>query len=260
MDSHDSPSPELPSIDDDADADVISVAALGDPLRRALYRYVVAQVAPVNRDQAAKAVGVARHTAKFHLDRLVADGLLDVEFARPPGRNGPGAGRPAKLFHRAARELTVSLPPRHYDLAGRLLAQAVTDAQRDAVPVAVALARAAREWGRSLGRQADERAGTQPSRVVMLAAITDILSEGGYEPRPDANGLTLANCPFHALSQDYTDLVCGMNLELIDGLIDGLHRSGLEARLDPAPDRCCVRILQTSNEALAQQGRNGGPA
>ena len=254
MDSHDPPTPAVPSIGEAADADVISVGALGDPLRRALYRYVVAEVAPVNRDQAAKAVGVARHTAKFHLDKLVADGLLDVEFARPPGRGGPGAGRPAKLFRRAARELTVSLPPRHYDLAGRLLAQAVTDAQRDAVPVADALARAAREWGRSLGREAGERAGAQPSRATTLAAITAILTEGGYKPRSDASGLTLANCPFHALSQDFTHLVCGMNLELIDGLIEGLGRSGLEARLDPAPDRCCVRILQSSNGTLAPQG------
>ena len=254
MDSHDPPTPAVPPIGEAADADVISVGALGDPLRRALYRYVVAEVAPVNRDQAAKAVGVARHTAKFHLDKLVADGLLDVEFARPPGRGGPGAGRPAKLFRRAARELTVSLPPRHYDLAGRLLAQAVTDAQRDAVPVADALARAAREWGRSLGREAGERAGAQPSRATTLAAITAILTEGGYEPRSDASGLTLANCPFHALSQDFTHLVCGMNLELIDGLIEGLGRSGLEARLDPAPDRCCVRILQSSNGTLAPQG------
>ena len=254
MDSHDPPTPAVPSIGEAADADVISVGALGDPLRRALYRYVVAQDAPVNRDQAAKAVGVARHTAKFHLDKLVADGLLDVEFARPPGRGGPGAGRPAKLFRRAARELTVSLPPRHYDLAGRLLAQAVTDAQRDAVPVADALARAARKWGRSLAREAGERAGAQPSRATTLAAITAILTEGGYEPRSDASGLTLANCPFHALSQDFTHLVCGMNLELIDGLIEGLGRSGLEARLDPAPDRCCVRILQSGNGTLAPQG------
>lgn len=254
MDSHDPPTPEAPSIGEATDADLISLGALSDPLRRALYRYVVAQVAPVNRDQAAKAVGVARHTAKFHLDKLVADGLLEVEFARPPGRGGPGAGRPAKLFRRAAREMTVSLPPRHYDLAGRLLAQAVTDAQRDAVPVADALARAARDWGRSLGREAGERAGAQPSRATTLAAITAILTEGGYEPRSDASGLTLANCPFHALSQDFTHLVCGMNLELIDGLIEGLGRSGLEARLDPAPDRCCVRILQSSSGTLAPHG------
>jgi predicted ArsR family transcriptional regulator len=68
------------------DAQVTGIAALGEPIRRALYRYVVAQAAPVNRDQAAEGAGVARHVAKFHLDKLVEDGLLDVTYARPTGR------------------------------------------------------------------------------------------------------------------------------------------------------------------------------
>ena len=179
------------------DEDISSVAALGDPLRRALYRYVVAQAEPVNRDQAAEALGIPRHTAKFHLDRLVTDGLLEVEFARPPGRTGPGAGRPAKYFRRAAGELAVTLPARHYDLAGRLLAQAVTESQRDEVGVTDALARAAHAWGRSLGDEIKRDAGSEPNHATALAATTAVLSECGYEPRPDADGVLLANCPFH---------------------------------------------------------------
>src|SRR4051794_35344309 len=93
-------------------ADVASVAALGEPVRRDLYRYVVTQHDPVSREAAAAATGVAHHVAKFNLDRLVAEGLLDVEYSRPPGRGGPGAGRPAKLYRRAARDISVSLPER----------------------------------------------------------------------------------------------------------------------------------------------------
>ena len=228
------------------DEDISSVAALGDPLRRALYRYVVAQPAPVNRDQAAEALDIPRHTAKFHLDRLVTYGLLEVEFARPPGRTGPGAGRPAKFFRRAAGEVTVNLPPRHYDLAGRLLAQAVTESQRSAVPVGDALAQASREWGQSLGLEVRDHLGDAPDRSEAIAATTEVLADCGYEPRVDDDGVTLINCPFHTLAREYTDLVCGMNLELIDGLIEGLAGSGLEARLEPAPGRCCVRIAATS--------------
>src|SRR5437016_1635060 len=121
------------------DAQVVGIAALAEPIRRALYRYVVAQVAPVNRDQAAEGAGVARHVAKFHLDKLVEDGLLDVTYARPAGRGGPGAGRPAKLYQRSPRQLAVSLPQRDYELAGRLLARAITAAERDRTPVGDAL-------------------------------------------------------------------------------------------------------------------------
>src|SRR3954453_5466148 len=171
--------PETPSPDDD---NISSVAALGDRLRRALYRYVVGQPAPVNRDQAAEALGIARHTAKFPLDRLVADDLLEVEFARPPGRTGPGAGRPAKYFRRAAGELSVSLPARHYDLAGRLLARAVTDSQREPVAVGDALSRAAHEWGQSLGEKIKGALGTGQTGETALSATSAALAECGYEP------------------------------------------------------------------------------
>lgn len=229
----------------DIDARITGIAALGDPVRRGLYRFVVAQAAPVNRDQAAEGAGVARHVAKFHLDRLVDDGLLEVTYARPAGRGGPGAGRPAKLYRRSPRELAVSLPQRDYELAGRLLARAVATAERDRVPVGDALRDAAREVGESLGRRASGQAGSRPSRTAVLTATTEVLSECGYEPRPDATGVTLANCPFHALAQDYTDLVCGMNLELMTGLVVGLDASDLEARLEPRPGQCCVRLAKS---------------
>ena len=78
----------------DTDDQLGSVAALGEPVRRALYRFVVAQPEPVSRERAATGVGVAHHVAKFHLDRLEADGLLEVEYRRPPGRGGPGPDGP----------------------------------------------------------------------------------------------------------------------------------------------------------------------
>jgi predicted ArsR family transcriptional regulator len=79
----------------------------------------------VSRDEAAAGVGVPRHRAKFHLDKLVGDGLLEAEYRRRSGRRGPGAGRPAKLY-RASGELAVMLPGRRYELAGQLMARAIT--------------------------------------------------------------------------------------------------------------------------------------
>jgi predicted ArsR family transcriptional regulator len=226
------------------DDQVAGIAALAEPLRRDLYRFVIAQPDPVNRDQAAQGVGIARHVAKFHLDKLVHDGLLAVEYARPPGRRGPGAGRPAKLYRRSSREMAVSLPHRDYELVGRLLAKAVTDAQREGVTVADALGRAARDTGRVLGCEARGHAGAHPSHSSLLAATTNVLGDCGYEPRPDGMGLTLVNCPFHGLAQDYTELVCGMNLELMAGLVDGLELADVEARLEPTPGRCCVHLIE----------------
>src|ERR671932_1530696 len=99
---------------------VAAVAALAEPTRRRLYDHVVRQPGPVSRDEAAAALGVPRGTTAFHLDRLVADGLLDVHYERRTGRTGPGAGRPAKLYRRARRTRGAALPERRYDLAGEI--------------------------------------------------------------------------------------------------------------------------------------------
>ena len=213
----------------DLDARLDQVATLGEPVRRALYRFVAAQTEPVTREQAAAAVGVAQHTAKFHLDRLVDGRLLEAGYRRPPGRGGPGAGRPAKVYRRSGADLDVSLPERRYDLAGRLLVKAVAQAERTGSPVAEALHSVAAQAGRSAGRQA-------------APDLFDALTADGYEPRRDGHGITLANCPFHALAREATELVCGMNRAYLEGMLRGIGETGLHARLDPAPGRCCVRL------------------
>src|SRR6266516_5192021 len=141
-------------VDPDAfDERVGRIAALGEPVRRALYRYVAAQAEPVSRDEAAAALGIARHVAKFHLDRLEADALLEASYRRPAGRGGPGAGRPAKRYRRSSGEVSVSLPARSYDLAGRVMARAIVTAGSDDIAMDAATRQAARAEGRELGEQ-----------------------------------------------------------------------------------------------------------
>src|SRR6478752_9232548 len=93
-----------------------AIAALDEPVRRRLYEHVASSGRAVDRDEAASATGVSRSLAAFHLDRLAALGLLTVEYRRLSGRTGRGAGRPNKLYRRAAREFGVQLPPRRYEL------------------------------------------------------------------------------------------------------------------------------------------------
>lgn len=218
----------------DFDARLDRIAALGEPVRRALFRHVSAQAEPVSRDQAAAAVGVARHVAKFHLDRLVDEGLLDADYRRPPGRGGPGAGRPAKMYRRAADDLEVSVPERRYDLAGGLLARAIAETERTGVSIEQTVRAVARSAGSDTGMAVKGRR----SKPAVTSALRDL----GYEPQPDGKDVVLANCPFHRLAQDETELICGMNLDFVEGLLEGAGADDLQAVLDPAPGRCCVRI------------------
>jgi predicted ArsR family transcriptional regulator len=241
------------SPENDFDAQVTSIAALGEPLRRRLYRFVVRQAAPVSRDEAAAGTDVPRHVAKFHLDKLESDGLLEAEYRRPPGRRGgPGAGRPAKLYRRAERDIAVSLPGRRYDLPARVMAQAITSASANGAPLRETLSHAAREAGQSLGRDARQTLGTRRGPAAANNAITQVLETNGYEPHREGNTITLANCPFHSLSRDYTDLVCGMNLDLIEGLVQAVETDAVQPALNPAPDRCCVSFAVCRRERSSE--------
>ncbi|HKE75773.1 MAG TPA: transcriptional regulator [Acidimicrobiales bacterium] len=227
---------------DDLDERIAGVASLAEPQRRALYRLIVSRGGAVSKDEAAAAMGVARSVAAFHLDRLVADGLLTTEFRRLTGRQGRGAGRPAKLYRRAEGELSVSLPTRQYDLAAGLLAAAVNDATQTGTPVAEALTRVATERGRELGGQARQKVGKRPSRRSRVSAALAVLADQGYEPRTHGGEIVLANCPFHALVDEQRDLVCGMNRDLLGGLADAVGDDVLTARLAPSEGNCCVRL------------------
>jgi predicted ArsR family transcriptional regulator len=215
---------------------VAAVAALDEPVRRRLYTLVAARDEPVSRDSAAAALGLARSVAAFHLDRLAALGLLEVEFRRPEGRSGPGAGRPAKLYRRSAGEIAVTLPARHYDVAAELMARAIDAASHDPARVREALTEAARDHGRVVGAR------IEPGGEPLAARLHRVLAEEGYEPRASGASITLANCPFHALAERHRKLVCSMNQDLLVGVCEAAGLPPSAARLDPAPGRCCVTV------------------
>ena len=216
-------------MNDNQDARLAAVASIHDPLRRALFDLISASGTAIGRDEAAQSLGMARATAAFHLDRLVDDGVLTVEFKRLSGKTGPGSGRPAKLYRRASDELLVSIPERHYDLAGSVLASSIEEADRTGEPARQALARVATERGRELGR----RAGT----------LQNALIAGGYEPQEAADGGTiLANCPFHSLAMTHTDVICDANVNLLRGVAEGAGDTENEIVFDPCDGQCCVRI------------------
>ncbi|HXP19081.1 MAG TPA: helix-turn-helix domain-containing protein [Streptosporangiaceae bacterium] len=217
------------------------LSGLGDPVRRRLYEFVSGRTEPVTRDEAADAAGIGRPLAAYHLDKLVRLGLLTASYQRPPGRGGPGAGRPAKVYLRSAGEFAVTVPPREYELAARLLAEAV-EADADGASQA-ALRAAARRFGAGLGLRSRASAGAGAGTGTAAQALEMALREHGFEPAEDADGtVRLRNCPFHQLAAGHPDVVCGMNLALIEGLIDGLRANGLRAALEPGQGRCCVIV------------------
>jgi predicted ArsR family transcriptional regulator len=206
-----------------------ALSSLGDATRRRVYDHVSRTPGPVSRDEVATEAGIGRTLAAYHLDRLAAEGLLTVAYERRSGRTGPGAGRPAKLYARAEREIAVSVPPRDYHLVARLLADA-------------AAADTEGHTRRALSAAAD-RLGREIAAEAPGAELAPLLRDRGYEPVRDEQGVVrLRNCPFHAVAQRHPEIVCEMNLRLLGGLVAGLDAVGLTATLEPGPGRCCVAL------------------
>jgi predicted ArsR family transcriptional regulator len=236
-------------------AQVGGLSVLDHPLTRRAYQLVLEQ-GEVSRDTAAGAMEVARSVAAFHLDKLTDVGLLTVRYERTSGRTGPGAGRPAKLYTRSDREIDLSIPPRRYDLAGALLADAISRAQAVDSPVATALTEVAREAGEGIGRACTAaNAGAAPRSVLLR-----VLEGQGYEPDERNGEIALVNCPFHRLADRQRALVCGMNLDLLTGVISGAGLAEpVEARLAPEPGYCCVRLTDSAGDPTDSTDRSDEP-
>jgi predicted ArsR family transcriptional regulator len=233
-------------VDDEQDLDqrVRSIAALDQPLRRALYGLLAQRDGWVTRDKASEALGLARPVAAFHLDKLADAGVVEVSFERPDGRTGPGAGRPAKLYRLRSEELAASVPDRRYDLAGSLLATAIAEAERTGASVGACLSTTARAAGRAIGTEATAATGSPATADGRRRAVLGVLGRHGYEPLLGPDGeIALTNCPFHRLAEEHRSLVCGMNVDFLTGLLEGMEPNGhLDARLAPEPGFCCVRV------------------
>ena len=227
----------------DIDQQLTGLAGLGDPLRHALYRQVAERGVPVSRDDAAQATGISRPLAAYHLDKLVHDGLLEARYQRRSDRRGPGAGRPAKHYVRADRQIELSLPTRDYAALAELLAGAV---QADPTGAAqAALNHAAASLGAELGTEAAATL-VQADPDQVLTALRQALAARGYEPHDDPDGtIRLRNCPFDRIAAHHPQLICGANHAMLQGLTDQLDGDPpIQAVLDPQPGRCCVVLTR----------------
>lgn len=222
-----------------ADDQIRAIAMLDEPNRRRVFEVVSASRDAVGRDEMAAALGISRELAAFHLDRLVDGGLLATEYRRRNGRSGPGAGRPAKLYRRADREVAVSIPDRRYERVASIFAAGLDGlAARLGIDAVTGVAR---QRGADAGLAVRRSAGPRPSRQLRLTALLDLLRDAGYEPDVDraTGAVALRNCPYAALVDDHRELICGMNLAWAEGLAATVA-PGLRPELHPLPGQCCV--------------------
>ncbi|MBV8933739.1 MAG: transcriptional regulator [Kutzneria sp.] len=228
------------------DPAISAVAALDDELRRGMYVFIRGARRPVTRDEAAASVGISRKLAAFHLDKLVAAGLLRAHYEPVGGIRK--VGRTPKVYEPTEADIRVTIPERRHEMLAEILMDAVLaeDTGENARQAAI---RVAGHRGQQLGTAERER--TRPGRLGVERALTlteDMLARHGFEPNRESPAcLRLRNCPFHPLAAEAPELVCGINHAFLTGMLTGLAASSVSAVLVPRPGECCVELRSASS-------------
>lgn len=210
-----------------------------DPSRVAVLETVLGARRPLGVREIAEAVGLHVNTVRAHLSRLEERGLVTARAERRDRR-----GRPRTLY--AAREES---GPRDYRLLAEALVAAAAGADGDGRAAAVAAGHAqgvriagAPEYPVSAGRA--------------VARVVEVLDAAGFRPCASADGrrIELRNCPFRELSERAPEVVCGVHLGVVRGVLRGLGAPVTATRLRPfaEPGLCTVE--------LGPARRRSGPA
>lgn len=98
-----------------------------------------------------------------------------------------------------------------------------------------------------------------------LEAVADALDERGYEPYVAAPGcLRMHNCRFHPVACQSPDVVCDLNVQLCQGLLEGMAVDSIEAVRVPRTGSagCCIEMrLRAARVAdVADAGAPGEPS
>jgi predicted ArsR family transcriptional regulator len=216
----------------DLNETIVRLCLLDDPARWAAYLAVRTAGRPLTRAEVADEAGVSVRLAAFHLEKLLSEGFLEATYERDEG--SVGVGHPAKRYRPTGLELEVSIPPRRYDLAAEILAEALEADSRDSPRES--LADVAAEYGRQVGTQARARNGG--SRLLTALRVV------GYEPALSGDEVVLRNCPFRHVAQARPEIICQMNLAFVAGVLAGTRTQSFHAVPSPSTGRCCVLVTR----------------
>ena len=200
-------------------------ATLGDATRRGIYITVRESVEPVTAGQISDLFDIHANVARHHLDRLVADGYLQVSRRHRSERRGPGAGRPAKYYETTGKEISVQFPLRRYDLLAELLARMV---ERVAPDTAAELAL---EIGQEFGRELAAEVGLAKDAGCETAvnAVAKVMMGVGFDTEANTADRVIITrfCPFGEAASNHPEIVCKLDQGIVSGLLESANADGV---------------------------------
>lgn len=191
----------------------------------------------------AEVVSLHINTVRFHLDRLVGEGLVRRQ---PSDRSEPG--RPPLTF--TAVPSGSHGDRRAYRLLAEMLASFVAEMVPDSRTAAIDVGR---KWGHFL----TERPGPyrRADHEQSLRALTTILNDIGFAPELKSTGnhqeVWLRHCPFLEVATEYRDVVCSIHLGLMQGVLSETRGPLTADQLRPLvePSLCIARLTPATAPA-----------
>lgn len=191
---------------------------------------------PLRIADIAERLGVHPNTVRFHLVGLVERGQVERVDAPPTG-----PGRPAQLFRVVPR--MDPRGPRRYRLLAEVLLSDPVGGFGCSRAIASGHAWGARLAAESADRESDGEAGGDPTD-----RLVDLMDDLGFAPERDDHDdrrIDVRHCPFLELAEERPEVVCGVHLGLLRGVLDAWQAPVTADRLEPfvEPDRCLVHLV-----------------
>ena len=217
-------------------------SSLGDATRRGIYISIRESPEAMTTAEVAELFDIHPNVARHHLHRLVDDGYLSVTERRRSGKQGPGAGRPAKHYAATAKEVQLQFPARRYDLLSELLARVVERAAPDRA------AELAEEVGREYGRELAAEVGLAKDAGFETAvnAVAKVMLGVGFDTEANTDDRVIVTrfCPFGEAAANHPEIVCKLDQGIVTGLMAAANQSPL-AIVTPhvSTDEDCITDL-----------------
>ena len=191
---------------------------LGQPTAARLFSLLVSSRQRLTTADLAQRAGVHANSARLHLGRLAAAGLVRRAKA------SSGTGRPHHEWSVAPGALVQGEPPVAYrELAG-WLGTAMTSNGMGPREVETA--------GEAIGRAAAPAGSARSSAEV----LEETLAAMGFRPSCERRGtrtiFTLANCPYRAVAKAQPGVVCVLHRGIAKGLIEAIEPGGKLGRFE----------------------------
>jgi predicted ArsR family transcriptional regulator len=226
---------------DESIGDITS--ALGDPTRRAVFIAAREAAGPVTSADIAELFLIHPNVARHHLDKLAADGYLDVTRRRQTGRSGPGAGRPAKCYTASGKGIDLHFPSRRQDLLVELLVRIIE--RTSSTDIAAIAESVGREYGEELAEEIGSPGNAEYTTAV--TAVARAMTGLGFQMSadPGAGRLTTSSCPFGDAAAGHPEVLCSLDRGIVSGLFEGMNQPCAPI-LHPDLDEACITEVPVS--------------